>query len=255
MPYTVLDPAVAKAAPSTTIGAPLTSVGETLDSLSTELNVLLGARQDIDPARITRWINQAYKDLVTSLDLPELNASIALPLDADQPLYMLPDCVDYVLGASMLDTTVFPDLGGRTLIPKSLNWYRQQVDYTMYAKYYFEYNGMLVVYPTPKAATELSVEFAVLPLDLVTATDSPILKTYWHEAILLSARVKGFRGLLEFDLALAAENDYVNWIRRRSDPKSQQDENRVPLSSVPRHSRQLFGRRGWFGSRRNEDCF
>jgi hypothetical protein len=90
MPYAALKESIATLITSGNLGAPLTSTGETLASLEAELMLQLGSRTDVTPARLKLWINFAYRELCSSLEIDELKGSMSFSLVAGQPLYLLP---------------------------------------------------------------------------------------------------------------------------------------------------------------------
>lgn len=222
MPYIALDETLAEAAPTWTVGAPRTSVGKTLAGITAELNAQLGGRTDIDPARMTAWINDAYLDLTSSVDLPELKTSLALTVLADQPLYMLPSNFSYSTGAELVDTTSYVFQGGVPLDKIDDLMYRRLPELSDLPRAFFIFNGMLVLWPTPSQATSVVLECVADPMPLVDDTDSPILAQSWHEGIQLLAKAKAHAALIEPDLAQLAMNDYISWMRRRQDKNAQE---------------------------------
>lgn len=239
MPYIVLDPTTAAAAPTTTIGAPLTSYGKTLDSLSSELLARLGGRSDIDASRLTGWINDAYAAVAADLTIEELKSSIGLSLVAAQPLYLLPDCVMTTISVSNIDTNDFPTYGGNEMEKKDLDWFLKEPMWSGYPTAFFRQGQMLVIYPTPDNSYGLAVNFWIRPLDLVNPTDSPILGREWHEAVLLAARYRAHSALLEWDMAQLAENEFINFVRRKPDKTAQEKTGQVGRVRIIRRASQL----------------
>lgn len=242
MPYNSLDEASAVPAPTISVGAPLVSVGETLESMRGELYYQLGGRDDIDPNRLTKWLNWAYLDLWTSLEIDEAKGSMVLELQEGQPVYVLPYQVSTILEAAIEPSG--SSQRGKLLSKIDLRAYRKMPDVVGEPEQYFRHGNLLVVYPTPVTARRLFLDFRSRPLPLVEETDSPALPVEWHEAILLNARKKGFSSIMEFDKALPAENDFVNTVRRRQDREANEDEGRVIQSAVPRHGYMLTRKRG-----------
>lgn len=240
MPYTTLSVALAAAAPVLTDGVPLTNVGETLASLRGELIVSLGGRTDIDAPRYDRWINLAYIDVCSSLDIETLFSGYSFVTTAAQPLYTLPPQVSSIKGISVVDAVRYPEFGGRPLKSSDLSEYRAAKELTEEPRSYFRIGRLLVIYPTPDTGYTLSVDFRVRPDRLVNNTDSPIIPWEFHEAILLAARQKGFSGVFEFDKALAVQNEFVGLVRRKRDEGAEADSGRIVASSVPRRMRDLY---------------
>lgn len=231
----MISSATAAAAPVTTIGEPKTSVGDTLASMRTWLRRALLGRDDLTDDELDLWINDAYLDVCTSVDIDELKASIALTTVAGQMLYNLPYVVSSTQSAALIDTTLYS--GGIPLNKADKVWYREQENKSDRPEVFFREGEVLVLYPTPDKAYTISIDFRVRPLPLSDDTDSPIIGQEWHRAIRLGARQKAFDDLQEFEKALPAENSYTNAVRRRNNREASEDERRVIGSSVPGRGR------------------
>jgi hypothetical protein len=242
MPYIALDPTTAQPAPATTLGAPLTSVGSTLADYRGRLNLQLGARPDLTNGILEAWINDAYIDTCASLEIDELKASLTLTTISGQPLYLLPDVVRAIREAGVIDATTYGPLGGRKLSLSDLPQYRRNATLTDEPREYFREGKMLVLWPTPKTARNISLDIWLRPQPLVNDTDSPFIPQEWHLPILLNARSMAHSDLREYDRAAAAENTYVNTVRRKEDPESLEEADRIVGSSVPRNRHSLFRR-------------
>jgi hypothetical protein len=238
VPFIVFDPADAAPAPVVSVGAPKTSEGDTLASMRAWLSRALAGRDDIESSTLNDWINDAYVDVCTSVDIDELKASIALVTIVDQPLYLLPYVVASTQGAALVDDQLVARGIPLAKVDKSV--YRDWPDKTGRPEYYFREGDMLVIYPTPDKAYLLSLDVRIRPLRLVEDTDSPILGLEWHRPIRLNARQMAFDDLQEFDKALPAENSFVNSVRRRSNREANEDERRVVGSSVPGRGRRQY---------------
>lgn len=254
MPYIPLDPTVAQAAPTTLIGAPLTppNPGEPLPGMSlvemrTQLDIQLGGRTDFDDTMFDLWINQSYVDLCTSLDIPELNGSVVISLDPAQALYLLPRQVRAIDMVSVVDTATYGALGGRKLTKTDKNSYRKAPALNGEPKEYFREGNMLVLWPTPVAIRDLSVDFKIRPDPLVDEDHYPIIPPEWHEVIVRNARTKAHSDLREFDSAGITNNEVVGLVRRKTDPDAVEDDDRVIGSSVPRRRAQLIRRNSNLG--------
>jgi hypothetical protein len=242
MPYIPIVAATATVVPPSGSAAPLVDVGETLGTLSDELQAMLAGRTDVGPERLALWINFGYIDLAASLELDELKGSMSFPLVAGQPFYKTSPEVMATRGAAIVDTVTYGDVGGRPLEKTDLPTYRRNRNLLEEPREYFRERNIIVVWPTPVAVRTMGLDFWIRPDKMVGETDSPILGWEWHEAILLNARKKAFSALLEFDKAMAAENDFVNLVRRKSDRAEQEDSGKTVLSSVPRTRNQVLRR-------------
>jgi hypothetical protein len=236
MPYTPIVAATATVVPPSGSAVPLVNTGETLSTLTDELQAMLGGRADVTPERMALWLNFGYIDLAASLELDELKASMSFNLVANQPFYKLDMEVMATRSASVVDPVTYGDLGGRPLKKTDLPTYRRNSDLVEEPREYFRERNILVIWPT------LGLDFWIRPDKLVNEDDSPLLGWEWHEAILLNARKKAFAALLEFDKAMAAENDFINLVRRKSDRAETEDSDKTIGSSVPRSNRQLIRR-------------
>lgn len=240
MPYTVLDPSTAAAAPVLTLGAPKTNYGKTLLALRTRLQRQLSNRDDLDATVFDELINDAYIDICSSLKLPELLGSYTFNTLVGQPLYMLPDSVEYIRHVSIVDSTLYAMYGGRPLEKIDLDAYRKEPVLQAEPMDFFRENEMLVLYPTPNSIKTISVDIKIEPQPLVADTDSPILPVAFHEVILKAARAKAYEETSEFDLAALADNAWIGLLRRKEDPLAEEETGRLVRSSVPRRSSDLF---------------
>jgi hypothetical protein len=202
----------------------------------------LGARPDVTNGILETWINDAYLDTCTSLEIDELKASLALNLVAGQPLYLLPPIVRAIREVAVIDAATYGSLGGRKLVQSDLARYRRNGTVSDEPREYFRENRMLVLWPTPKVSRTLSVDIWIRPQPLVGDNDSPIIPPEWHETIGLNARSKAHLDLREYERAAVAENAYVNNVRRKDDPESLEESDRVIGSSVPRSGRSIYRR-------------
>lgn len=260
MPFNPLNPADAVAAPALTVGAPKVSYGKTLLALRTELALRLGGRSDVDPTRLSSWINEAYLDMVSSLDLPELNSNYSFNTVAAKYLYLVPDQVMYAFSASLVDEYRYPFDGGLPLTKIDLSTYRKlpatvtgSTINSEQAMSFFRHGDLWVFWPDPSDIHVISIDFRIRPDPLVNDTDSPILKREWHEGLLLLAKAKAHEGLIEPDLAAASENTYVRWVRRRQDMDALEDTNKLVSASVVRSRRQLIRQKGGILGQRNAE--
>jgi hypothetical protein len=238
MPYTVLDPALAQ--PMTqVIGAPRVNVGITLNALVEELDALLLRRADIPSERLELWLNEAYIDLATSLELDELRVGLSIELSAEQPLYRLPPNLTITEEVAVLGA-----LRGFPLEKIDLRTYRALEEQLGAPKLFFRQGDMLVLWPSPdRLGYLLVVDGLMAPLPMTLASHSPIVGPEWHEGIKLLAKQKAYSALMEYDKALEAGNDYVQFVRRRTDRKSREERGRIVGSSVPGRIEELRNRR------------
>lgn len=240
MPWTILNPIGAQAAPSTTFGKPLKEVGETFGSLKEDLRLELGGRADAGDARLGKWINRAYLDICSSLRIEEMKGSLTILTTAAQALYKIPSVVYTIQGIAI--TTPDSLREGYPLEKMEVGTYRSLKLKTGAPTAYFRRGELIALWPTPDGVYSLGVDFRVRPAKLEEEDDSPALPEEWHEGILLLAKEKAFKALLEFDKGMAAGNDFTDFVRRKKDRGAEEDENRVVGSLVPRRLEDLRNR-------------
>lgn len=209
MPFTVLDSSTAAAAPVSTAGAPLTSVGETLASFEAAMVDDLQGRLDVGNTRIARAINKAYVNLCAMLDINELNGSVSYSLVASQPFYLVPANMAWIKWFGDEDSTDYLD-GGRGFELIDDMTYRTLPDSSsintasILPYRYFRYGRMVVIWPTPAAASTAAMDFRVRPASLVNPTDSPILPPEFHEPLFEMAKARLLR-----TIGMRSEGDRV----------------------------------------------
>lgn len=238
MPFTVLDPTTAAAAPVTTLGVPKISVGETLATLRAELKLQV-IRNDVDDTRWNKWINQAHRKLVSMVTLQEFSGSLGINTVASQPFYLLPQAVGYIKKISLTDT-VYYSRGGIDFQRIDLDYYRRLPVRTGQPEMYFRHGDMLVVWPTPNTVDAVTIDFRVRPVDLTLDTHSPIVPLEWHEALGLKARHIAFRALQIFDKAAIAQNDFVTAVREIEQMEGGEDSDLEAQISPVRYKRQRW---------------
>lgn len=240
MPYGVLDPTVAAAAPTTLIGAPKKGIGLTVSSMLDEMRLRIGARADVDSGRLLFWLNLGYIDLCSMLRLDELQGSLLLNIVQGQWLYTLPSCVGTTIGASVADPTNYRLYGGRPLDKIDLEEWRRRLDCTGEIEAYFRHGDLLVVWPTPATAKPLALDFMVRPTFLKEEEDSPILPIEWHEGVYLDGVVKAYNGLEEPENELAADASFTKFVAKRQDKLQEEDVGRTHKSVVVRSQAGIY---------------
>lgn len=243
MPYTVLDKTSAEAAPATTVGDPLTvDNGMSFLELSEELKVRLLNRSDVDETRRFHFLELAYYDLCTSLKLDDLKASIGITVVDGQPMYLLPRVVAAIQEVAILEPESVSRAEGRPLEISDLGAYRARPDDDGLVREWFRHTGMLVVWPTPDyAGATFSVDFRIRPVMPTENYESvwPILAAEWHEGLILLAKHKAMSALEQPEMAQVAQNEYVNFVRRRLDFAQVDLDKKGFGSSVPKTRGQL----------------
>jgi len=239
VPQSLIDPSLAQAAPVTQVGMPRQGFGKTLALMREELRLGLGGRSDVTAERLDSWINDAYADLVSSLQLDEMKGSLRLDTAEGQHLYLLPETVGTLLSVSIQRSWNYSLQDGYNLDKIDLQTFREMRFLGGPPMSYFRQGQVLVLWPAPSIEHVITVDFRVTPAPLVNDEDSPFIGVEWHRAILLNAKSLAFEDLLEPERATIAENRFVAYVRRRRDKEADEDENRIVGSSVPRKLSEL----------------
>lgn len=230
MPYLVLDPSVAQAAPTVTFGGPDLAashpIGKSLKSLRDRLILELGNRTDLQPSTLNEWINDAYQDLYLSLSLSESKVSFSLTLAPDQPFYMLPAIIESVREISARDPT--DNTIGAALEKWDEFTYRKAPDESGEPIAWFRDNKMLVIWPTPDEAYPLSIDAITKPKPLVGDDDFPVLDDKWHEALFKLAKYRAWEGIQNDTKALTTMNEAMRLVQRKTDHDAGDDNDFYP---------------------------
>lgn len=237
MPYTRLDPTIAEVIPPSGLADPLENDGLTLAQMRGELRATVGARPDVPDTRLDLWINLAYAEVFTNLKHVEAEGSLSFELIEGQSLYLMPYEV-YVtreLAVVIEGQEYPPEYGGRPLTKTTLQDYRKlpALRDSVPTKFFRHSRNLLVVYPEPTRTRTMTLDYIMRPVLLERDEDSPILGVEWHEGILLSARAKAHRALLEAELAALAENDFINFVRKRTSVAVEEDKTRKQVTATP----------------------
>jgi hypothetical protein len=246
MPYIIIDPTLAKAAPILDIGEPVLGHGKDLAEMRAKLWLRLKHRTDVyDPANsdyalLDSFINDAYQDLATATEYMEQVTNFEVETDIDQPMYLLPDNVTTVIGVVREDVRHMA--GSTNLLPILEGTYRRSPTSSGLPSEYVDFDTsrskVLIVYPTPDKVTKLSVTARFEPQPLTLPEHCPYLDVAFHEAIELLARVKAHSALSEPGDTDVAHNEFLAYMQRRRSKSEIRDSHRVPGSSVPRTRQQ-----------------
>lgn len=244
MPFTPLDPSIAQIAPVTSAGEPVIGVGTNLAEFHDGLIEDLQGRGDIS-SRIDRWINFAYQNLASMLEINELNASMLFPLVADQPFYLLPEVVSWIQWIGVEDSTNYLD-GGRGFEMTTRETYRTLPDSTssitsgILPYKYFRIGRMLVIWPTPAEAFDATMDFRVRPLPMTAVDHCPILPPEFHSVIYDMAQARALRKLGFRSEGDRVYNDAISTLRPMINSDANERDN-LNMVLVPVRSRaQLY---------------
>lgn len=231
MPYIVLDPAAAAAAPVVSISpGPDTGVthpnGKSLLMMMNRLKLELGNRTDLTPTILKEIVNDAYLDFTSALDLPEIHRAYGQTLVAGQALYTLPSAVDTVLGIAASEDGDITTGAGLEKIDWQL--YRKLPDQEGEPSAWFRSQNIIVVWPTPDEAFDVAFDVKVKPAPLAADGDYPFLDDKWHEALFKAAKARAWEAVQNDTKAALAENSAARLVQRRSDREAEEKELEYP---------------------------
>lgn len=230
MPYNVLDPTLAQAAPITDAGDP-NSVNDFPDAISfenmqDEIALMMGNRSDIQVggslnANFLRWINWGYRHVAGIVDVKELWGSVEFTLLAEQPFYAVPSSLAWIKKMALVDDEDYYYTGGIELEQIDIDTYRtlpnsdeiQTDGQALPPRSYFRYGRMIVVWPTPQLDYSAPVDFRVRVQNMTDADHCPILGTEFHESILLAGAMRTARMLGMQQKSMIYQNDFTSTIR------------------------------------------
>lgn len=225
MPYIVLDPSTAAAAPSTSAGA-ATTVGTPLSAIKSDIILGLGNRVDVQTGgdyetSLLRWINYGYLYVAQMLDIKELWASVEFDLVADQPFYLVPSSLSWIKRMMLQDETDYWASGGTEMEQIDEPTYRMLPESSIVQGQgsisppvkFFRYQRMVVVYPTPADDYTAVADFRVRPTPLANPTDCPLLPPEFHEGIMLAGLWRAQRMLGLRAQAAITQNEMLAALR------------------------------------------
>lgn len=238
MPYLPFDGIGAQAAPAITFGLPELAarhpLGKSLGELRARLQFELGNRTDLTAVQLNEWINDAYLDLYSSLDLPDSKRSFGITLAAGQAFYGLPDTVDTVRSVAATDVSSADT--GAALRASDEFLYRKRPIQSGPPEEWFRYLSLLVLWPTPDAADLLAVDVRIKPIKLTVDTTYPILEDKLHEALFKAAKYRAWEALQNDTKAATTMNEMTRLVQRKTDRDDGDKEEAYPSLRVV-HSR------------------
>lgn len=210
-------------------------MGKSLLSMRTRLKLELGQRTDIPDDKWNEWINDGYQDFYSTLPLPDAKASFQLVTTANQPMYLMPAVAASVRQVSGSDQVILTE--GGVLANTDVFTYRKLPVRTGAPEYWFREKKILVLWPTPDQAFNLSVDIVVKPAPLVNDADYPALEDKWHEALLNAAKYRAWTGVQNDTKSALVQNEMTREVQRRIDSDA------ADMDTQPAGLRPVFRRR------------
>ena len=209
MPYNEIVPGSAAAAPAgISFGEPATGDAKkrTLLQMRTRLIEECGNLSNRAQSFWDDKINEAYHDLATSKDarFDELRESYSFTTVADQPLYTLPPGVYTISRVAIAEDSDAED--GQPLRKMGMDSYSGlQVSDGRPTDVGRE-QGVLVLWPTPDGAYDVTVDIRVEPQPLTADNHQIILDSEWNPIIYYMAKSIAMEALQNYTEALIATN-------------------------------------------------
>jgi hypothetical protein len=246
MPFIVINPATATVVAGGPYGSPAASGYKSFLDLKNELRFDLGSRTDIE-SQLGRWINDAYLDMASSLDIPEPKVSFSFTTVALQPFYKLPAGVGALRLVSVYESGDPTD--GYKLDLRDTDYWRLLPDTSGAPLRVMTEQGVLILHPTPDTAYTVVVDAKVLPVKLTADANYPIFSQEYHEPLLKLAKAKAWESLQNDEKALTTEGSMSRQITRKQTAESGTQQN----SNI--QLRPIFSKRGFrqLSSREDED--
>jgi hypothetical protein len=204
----------------------------------------MGHRADIPRSTVSRYVNQAYADVVAMTEpvkLERLAVSsttsgenrISLPADFAEPINLsfLTEIGSartlQQVGPSIVDATGFTPIG----IPSQ----------------FVLFNDWIELHPSPNSAYSLQLRYRSYNTDLVDTGDVPSVSTPWRFPIVLKAQQYLHEWLGDFDRAGAAANAFAGHVSGLDTDKARKQKDKAAMRarviySAPVRSRSSFER-------------
>jgi hypothetical protein len=203
----------------------------------------LGNRTDIPVPLWNEWINDAYLDLVNSLELPESYRSFELTTVAGQAFYLLPSTVYTVRDISATDPSLTAT--GGALEKLDIYSYRKLPIRSSSPDAWLREQGVLVLWPTPDKEYTLAVDARLQPMKLAADDDYPLLEDKWHETLLKAAKFRAWEAVQNDTKSALVENAVARMVQRQNDRDEREKDTEYPAM------RPIFSRRELMALRRN----
>lgn len=231
MPYIQLDPSIASPPTPVNFGLPEAAsahpAGKSLSAMRARLTLELGNRTDIPIAFWNEWINDAYLDIVASLDLPESKRSYQFITSNGQPLYLLPSQIDTIRSVTLIDPE--DDTNGLMFQKIDTDSYRKLPPSCGPSEMWLREQNILILWPTPDDEYTVTVDARMKPMPLTEDLHYPAVDDKWHELILKSAKARAWEAVQNDTKAALVENAVVRQVQRKRDRDAQDNENAYPM--------------------------
>lgn len=180
--------------------------------------VLFRSQRSIsDTVELDRLINAGYLDVaITDIPFPELDDVQSETMVVSQIAYDLPSDW-YFYRKSGARITGPDDADRKRLLPMTRTVYMGKTDYDTDAQpsHYLQDAGGLLVYPSADKAYTCEFDYRKKPAVLTTGL-STVIGIEWDEAVVLAGIAHVYQALQEHEKFLVANNDFIQYVRRRT---------------------------------------
>jgi hypothetical protein len=150
----------------------------TLSEMLTDLQTRIGSTPEVEPAKMTPWLNQAYLAFCNAYDFTWLEQLAYASTVADQTRYALPSDCKRIFELKIDDDRY-------EYVPFEQRDMKDTSD-----KYYTVLGTEMIINPTPEETSSTNIEMAYYkrPEKMVEADDEPdLLPEVYHEALVIYA--------------------------------------------------------------------
>jgi hypothetical protein len=222
-----------------TLGAPLTAgSGKTLAQLRLEVRLVLKRRTDITDAEIDGWINDAYRELTSTIEFEELRTELEFTSVVDQQKYLLPDGTDIVSRLSVRNTQL--PAGGYELEKQTEDVLRRDADWLSdYPAKWLQKERLLVLWPPPDGAYTLVASVSYAPQKLTLTTHQPLIEPHWHYALSLKAQEIALAAIDQPEKSGEKLNKFLSVVRPKIEKRAKMTKGVIMRVSIPRRPSDL----------------
>lgn len=187
-----------------------------------------------DVPQLDRLINAAILDLLaTDISFPELDKTQSVTMVVSLISYSLPTGWYFYRKSGGRITGISGDTSKddrARLKPMTRTEYLGKTDYDTDTtpSHFHQYAGQLIVYPSPDKLFTAEIDFRAKP---VTLTVGNVIEVgpEWDEAVILATIARIYQQFQEHEKFLVANNNFVQYVRRRTPQEDQEKLSPTPL--------------------------
>ena len=187
-----------------------------------------------DVPQLDRLINAAILDLLaTDISFPELDKTQSVTMVVSQIAYPLPTGWYFYRKSGGRITGISGDTSKddrKRLKPMTRTEYLGKTDYDTDTtpSHYHQYAGQLIIYPSPDKLFTVEIDHRVKPVTLIAGQVIEV-GPEWDEAVTLATVARIYQQFQEHEKFLVANNNFVQYVRRRTAQEDQEKLSPTPL--------------------------